>query len=230
MRTLSSISLSGLEQVKGNEPDFRSAKEVERFTVISQLLEGSMQMEEVVQMLSLSVRQIKRLVKRLKDNGKTGIIHKARGKPSNRKLPEKIKIKVLKLYLEKYKGLYLTRASEKLAEEHNISISHETLRNWLIESGYWKVYDNKRDTIKKNKKKDYIPKSTKQTGKKNGKHKNNGNSIGRNNRIYEDNDNYEENTIRYPRKKYIPAPDHPWRKPIFLQYTDKAKNKNSSNF
>ncbi|MEW6068898.1 MAG: hypothetical protein AB1610_11475 [Nitrospirota bacterium] len=42
-------------------------------------------------MLTLSNRQIRRLIKRVEEEGDIGIIHKSRGKPSNRRLPKKIK-------------------------------------------------------------------------------------------------------------------------------------------
>ncbi len=225
MRTLSSASLLGYGQVQGNEPILISEKDLKRLTVISKFLDGLLQMNEVVQILSLSPRQIKRLLKRVKDNGKAGIIHKARGRPSNRRLPEEIKIKALKLYLNKYRGLNLVHASERLAEKHNIIISHETLRNWLIKSGDWKVNVNKKDTITQNKQENYTRENTVHTKKNNGKDKKNGNSSSLNNRTNVSNENYEENVqVRYPRRKYVPAPEHPWRKPIFRKYADKYRN------
>lgn len=88
-------------------------------------------------MLSLSDRQIRRIIKRIRLDGDAGIIHKARGKPSNSSLPKKIKDKAIKFYREKLKGFGPTLASEKLSELEGIEVNEDTLRNWLIETGEW---------------------------------------------------------------------------------------------
>src|SRR3989337_4020710 len=83
----------------------------------------------------LKNRQIRRLLGRVREEGDAGITHKSRGKESNRRLPEKIRKKVIKLYRQKYNGFGPTLLSEKLFEEEALKISDETLRLWLIETG-----------------------------------------------------------------------------------------------
>src|SRR4030066_405737 len=63
---------------------------------------------------------------------------RGRGRPSNRKIPDQLKDKVIKLYRKSYKDFGPTLASEKLLERDGVSISDETLRGWLIEAGDWK--------------------------------------------------------------------------------------------
>ncbi len=113
-------------------------KELKKLHVIKKVLEGVVKQIEAAEMLSLSDRQIRRLIKRVKVEGDAGIGHKSRGKSSGRKLPMNIRDKVIKLCRGKYKGFGPTLAAEKLHEMENISISDETLRLWLIESGDWK--------------------------------------------------------------------------------------------
>jgi hypothetical protein len=115
-----------------------SQNELKKLHVIMKVLDGVVKQIEAAEILSLSDRQIRRLIKRVKVEGDAGIGHKSRGKASGRKLPMKIRDKVIKLYRGKYKGFGPTLAAEKLKEIEDIRISDETLRLWLIESGDWK--------------------------------------------------------------------------------------------
>jgi hypothetical protein len=88
-------------------------------------------------MAGVSERQLRRLVRAVRDEGERGIVHKARGRPSKRKTSGAVKGKVLRLYRRKYAGFGPTLASEKLGELDGIGVSDETLRKWLMEAGLW---------------------------------------------------------------------------------------------
>ena len=109
-----------------------------RLHVIEKVLEGGLKQVEAAEILSLSSRHIRRVVKRVKQEGQRGIVHRSRGRPSNRKIADQLKDKVIKLYRGRYKDFGPTLASEKLLERDGVSISDETLRRWLIEAGDWK--------------------------------------------------------------------------------------------
>ncbi len=113
-------------------------EELRRLQVIEKVLEGGMKQVETSEILSLSCRHIGRVVKRVKQEGPRGIVPRSRGWPSNRKIPDQLKDKVIKLYRTAYKDFGPTLASEKLLERDGLSISEETLRGWLLESGDWK--------------------------------------------------------------------------------------------
>jgi hypothetical protein len=115
-----------------------SQEELKRLHVIRKVLERVMKQVRAAEVLSLSIRQIRRLVKRVKGEGDRGIVHQSRGKPSNRRIEDKVKARAIKLYQERYKGFGPTLAAEKLLEGQRIRVSDETLRGWLIESGDWK--------------------------------------------------------------------------------------------
>jgi len=104
-----------------------SQRELKKLHVIRKVLDGVVKQIKASEMLSLSDRQIRRLAKRVRIEGDTGITHKSRGKSSGRKLPTGIRDKVIKLYREKYTGFGPTLASEKLAELEGIQLSDETL-------------------------------------------------------------------------------------------------------
>jgi hypothetical protein len=112
--------------------------ELKRLHVIQKVLERVIKQVDAAEVLSLSSRQIRRIVKRIKVEGDGGIVHKSRGRTSNRRIPDKIRNKVLRLYRKKYEDFGPTLASEKLLERDGVGISDETLRLWLMESGDWK--------------------------------------------------------------------------------------------
>ena len=112
--------------------------ELKRLHVIQKVLERVIKQVEAAEILLLSSRQIGRIVKRIKIEGDKGVIHKSRGKPSNRRIPGKIRDRVIKLYRTQYQDFGPTLASEKLLEREGIGINDETLRRWLIETGDWK--------------------------------------------------------------------------------------------
>lgn len=114
-----------------------SQRELKRLHVINKVLEGTISQAEAAEIISLSERQIRRIVKRIRQEGDEGIRHKSRGKESSRRLPQKVKDRVIQLYRQRYNGFGPTLATEKLFEMDAIEISDETLRRWLIETGDW---------------------------------------------------------------------------------------------
>jgi hypothetical protein len=115
-----------------------SPKELRRLHVIREVLDGVMKQVGAGEVLSLSSRQIRRVVKRVKLEGDRGIVHRSRGRVSNRAYADKVKDRAISLYREKYRGFGPTLAVEKLLERDGMELSDETLRAWLIESGDWK--------------------------------------------------------------------------------------------
>ena len=121
-----------------------SQEELKRLHIIGKVAEKKFKQREAAIILGISTRQIRRLAKRIKREGEGGIAHKSRGKTSNRKIADGTKNKILALYRQKYNDFGPTMAAEKLVERHNLAISDETLRIWLIESGDWKVKRKKK--------------------------------------------------------------------------------------
>ncbi|MHA2220113.1 MAG: helix-turn-helix domain-containing protein [Candidatus Hodarchaeales archaeon] len=115
-----------------------SLEELKRLKIIQEVIEKHFTQNTAASILGLSERQIRRLISVVRKEGEKGIVHKSRGKLSNRKIPDNIKSKVLKLYGEKYLGFGPTLANEKLLEMDKIEVSNESLRKWLIAEGLWK--------------------------------------------------------------------------------------------
>ncbi len=122
----------------GKDIIMASQRELKRLHIAQRVIEGSIKQTEAAEILSLSIRQIGRIVVRVRGEGAQGVVHRSRGKESNRKLPREIKDQTLGLYRQHYRGFGPTLAQEKLLERDGISISDETLRLWLLEEGLWK--------------------------------------------------------------------------------------------
>lgn len=108
-----------------------SQREVDRLNIITQVLNKKITASESASILKLSERQIFRLMQRVREEGSKGIIHKHRGKKSNRGYPEKLKQRVLELYKKQYSDYGPTLFSEELLKNYGISSDHETIRRWL---------------------------------------------------------------------------------------------------
>ena len=122
----------------GRDMIVMSIGEVRRLKAVQSAIDRHITQKTAASMLGLSERQVRRLVKAVREQGDRGIIHGLRGRPSNRRFPEEMRERVLSLYQERYPDFGPTLATEKLLERDGIKISDETLRRWLIEAGIWK--------------------------------------------------------------------------------------------
>jgi transposase len=94
---------------------------------------------EAAEELGISVRQVKRLVRSLKKRGDKIVIHGLRGRPSKRKLDDKVEQEAVKiLSAPVYKGFGPTLAAEYLANKHGIAASKETVRQWMLRAKLWR--------------------------------------------------------------------------------------------
>ncbi len=80
--------------------------ESERYYIIKQLINKEINGTQVACKLNLSVRQIKRIKKRVQKHGIKGVIHKSRERESNRKLPDKKRKEIVKIIQNNYIALF----------------------------------------------------------------------------------------------------------------------------
>lgn len=124
---------------------FLKENELSRYVIIEQVRSGLLNQIEAGQALGLSDRQVRRLVKRVGEEGAPGIRSKHIG--GNRQFCPILKEKILSKFLDDYKGFGPTFASEKFLEREGISVSKETLRKWLVEAGLRKARSRKDNKI-----------------------------------------------------------------------------------
>jgi len=70
---------------------FMSKRELNRLKVIHEVLAKRIKQKDVSSILSLMERQIRNIVSAVKTVGDTGIIHRSRGRASNRKYSDEFK-------------------------------------------------------------------------------------------------------------------------------------------
>lgn len=97
--------------------------------------------------LSISIRQVQRMVKRYKREGVAGLVHQSRGRVGNRAMAQEKKEHVIALIKKQYADFGPTLAAEKLEERDGIKISEEKIRLLMITEGLWKAKKRKEKTI-----------------------------------------------------------------------------------
>lgn len=115
-----------------------SQKELNRVDVIRDVCEKRLTQINASKLLNLTRRQVQRLVNKYRCDGPSGLVSLRRGQPSNRRFSPEFKRKTLNIVRDKYADFGPTFANEKLLEKHNIKLSSETLRHWMIDEGLWK--------------------------------------------------------------------------------------------
>ena len=112
-----------------------SMDEARRLHVVRKVIEGLITQIEAAALAGMCLRQLQRIVRRVRAEGDHGICHRARGRKPNNRIAETVKVKVVGLCRGRYREFGPTLASEKLLEKNRLKVSAETLRTWLLEAG-----------------------------------------------------------------------------------------------
>ncbi|MCC7308439.1 MAG: ISNCY family transposase [Acidobacteria bacterium] len=120
-----------------------SKKEREAMLVLERVVRGEMKLTEAAEVMSLSYRQSSRLKGRYEKEGAYGLVHRSRGRETNRRTAAATRKKIEELYGGRYKGMGPVYFTEKLWSEHEIRVDHETVRRMLIKAGLWQLKGRK---------------------------------------------------------------------------------------
>src|SRR5262245_46870647 len=115
-----------------------SQKERKRLVVLEQVSRGQLKLVQAAQAMRVCYRQARRIWRRYQASGDGGLVHRGRGRPSNRRKASQDKERVLARYAQRYPDFGPTLAAEKLSAE-GLKVDHETLRRWLMAQGQWTV-------------------------------------------------------------------------------------------
>ncbi|CAN7159582.1 ISNCY family transposase [Phyllobacterium sp. LjRoot231] len=113
-----------------------SERELHRIEVLSEVIERRRTIASAAIVLSLSVRQVQRIMRTFCLEGATALRHRSRGRRSNNRINDGVRELALQLVRERYADFGPTLAAEKLGE-HGFSVSRETLRQWMADDGLW---------------------------------------------------------------------------------------------
>jgi len=111
-------------------------KQINRYHVIMDSLEGNLTVAAAAEALGVSERQMTRLRNGVKEEGAAFLIHKNKGRSPAHSVTEEDKQSIVELYCgEKYEGANFLHFSELLAEHENISLSRPTVHRVLKAAG-----------------------------------------------------------------------------------------------
>lgn len=110
--------------------------ERKRLELLSGVKAGVLKLVKAAELCGLGYRQMKRVWKRYQEQGDAGLIHRGRGRTSNRRIGVEFQQKALARYQERYPDFGPTLASEYLTQD-GLGVDHETLRRWLLSAGLW---------------------------------------------------------------------------------------------
>ncbi|KOF22632.1 transposase [Ensifer adhaerens] len=114
-----------------------SERDLQRIEILSKVIAGRMTLVSAAHVLELSTRQVRRLLDRISAGGAASIRHKAIGRPSNNRICDGVRDYAMAIVRERYADFGPTLAAEKLAERDGLTVSRETLRQWMAEAGLW---------------------------------------------------------------------------------------------
>jgi len=104
--------------------------------------------KQAAEELGVSIRHVKRLLYALKKRGDKVVIHGLRGRPSNQRIATSVEEEAIQiLSADLYKGFGPTLAAEYLADKHDIEVSKETVRQWMIRAKLWRAKEQKVNAV-----------------------------------------------------------------------------------
>ena len=118
-----------------------SLRDRDRLHVLRDLEEGRVKPAEAARRLGVSVRHVRRLRQRFREEGDEGVIHRARGRPPNNRTDDRIRSRALERAAEPvFHDFGPTLLAEHLSRDPELGpLKGPTLRTWLIAEGRWKV-------------------------------------------------------------------------------------------
>ena len=112
-----------------------SRKEVPRAGLLKAALAGRLTNAQGGRALGLSVRQFRRLKRRLREQGAPGLLHALRGRPGNRRLAESAREQIGVLMTTTYAGFNDVHLTEKLREVQHLVVSRSSVRHIRLALG-----------------------------------------------------------------------------------------------
>ena len=108
-------------------------REQKDYDVCRRVILGDLNLEQASKIICKSLRQVQRIVARVRSFGMKGIVHGNRGRVPANKTPTELKSVVQSLLRDRYFDFNITHFREKLTQEHGVNLSHDTLLRWAHE-------------------------------------------------------------------------------------------------
>jgi hypothetical protein len=102
--------------------------------------DGVVTQRQAAEKMGVSERWVRKLLVRVKTDGDGVVVHGLRGRPSNRQIDAKTQSRAMAVPQPEWHDFGPTFASEQLAKRHDIRVSKETVRHWMVSAGLWKAH------------------------------------------------------------------------------------------
>ena len=110
-------------------------RELKRWHLMELVKAGKITLKEAGEKIGVSYRQAKRIGRAIREKGIKGLLHGNWGRPSNHRIKEALREKVLELSRELYWDFNDTHFTEKLRECEGVDLNRETVRKLRREAG-----------------------------------------------------------------------------------------------
>jgi hypothetical protein len=108
---------------------------------LKQVRDGELTQRQAAECMKVSDRWVRKLLGRYEQVGDTVVVHGLRGRASNRRIAEGIRRRALRMLRQPdWHDFGPTFASEQLAKRHQIHVSKETVRDWMMKEGLWESH------------------------------------------------------------------------------------------
>lgn len=100
--------------------------------------DGEVTQKWAAEKMGVSDRWVRRLLVEMKEKGDAVVVHGLRGRRSNRRIDEQVRARAMEIVKSAdWHDFKPTFASEQLAKRHQIDVSKETVRQWMMAEGIW---------------------------------------------------------------------------------------------
>jgi transposase len=102
--------------------------EIKRVYVLQQVQDHQLTGRQAAERLGISLRQVRRLIAKYREQGAPGLVHGNRGRAPHNRLDETLRARIRELAQEDYQDYNDSHFTEELAEQHGLAASRSSVR------------------------------------------------------------------------------------------------------
>lgn len=114
-----------------------SERELKKYEIVEQVRTKRLTQLEAARFFGVTDRTVRRWIGRVAHRGALGLMHRSRGRASQRRVPQMERDRLITILRSRYPDFGPTFAAEKLSEEHGIRHDAKTIRALMITEGLW---------------------------------------------------------------------------------------------
>ena len=106
--------------------------------------DGTVTQKLAAEKMGITDRWVRSLLAQMQSKGDGVVVHGLRGRESNRRIAAEVRVRAMEIVKSPdWHDFRPTFASQQLAKRHQIKVSKETLRQWMIAEGMWESNSRK---------------------------------------------------------------------------------------